>query len=79
MNKILLKKLGTKQNSRDDCLLFMVDNIEGLMESFDKNFQNGLILIAGKIQCTAMDFSRGLNVCDCKKIDIKSETVKLLI
>ena len=49
MNKILLKKLGTKQNSRDDCLLFMVDNIEGLMESFDKNFQNGLILIAGKI------------------------------
>ena len=38
MNKITIKTIGKKQTSRDDSLLFMVNEIEGLMETLDRDF-----------------------------------------
>ena len=38
MNKIDIKTIGKKQTSRGDALLFMVNEVEGLMETLDKDF-----------------------------------------
>ena len=38
MNKNSIKTIGKKQTSRKDSLLFMVNEVEGLMETLDKDF-----------------------------------------
>ena len=38
MNKNTIKTIGKKQTSREDSLLFMVNEVEGLMETLDKDF-----------------------------------------
>ena len=38
MNKNNIKTIGKKQTSREDSLLFMVSEVEGLMETLDKDF-----------------------------------------
>ena len=38
MNKILLMTIGKNQTSREDSLLFKINEIEGLMETLDKDF-----------------------------------------
>ena len=38
MNKIALKKIGKNQTSRDYFLLFMVNEIERIMETLNKDF-----------------------------------------
>ena len=48
MNKFAIKTIGKRQTSRDDSLLFILDEIEGLMETLDKDFSEWSDLIAGK-------------------------------
>ena len=38
MNKNTIKTIGKKQTSREDALLFMVNEVEGLMKTLDKDF-----------------------------------------
>ena len=38
MNKDAVKTIGKKQSSREDSLLFKVNEVEGLMETFAKDF-----------------------------------------
>ena len=38
MKKDSIKAIGKKQTSREDALLFIVNEIEGLMETLDKDF-----------------------------------------
>ena len=38
MNKNTIKTIGKKQTSREDSLLFMASEVEGLMETLDKDF-----------------------------------------
>ena len=38
MNKNTIKTIGKKETSREDTLLFMVNEVQGLMETLDKDF-----------------------------------------
>ena len=38
MNKDAMKTIGKKQTSREDTLLFKVNEVEGLTQTLDKNF-----------------------------------------
>ena len=79
MNKINIKNIGKKQASRDDALLFMVNEIEGLMETLDKdflewsNFDCWENMVAQK-----WIFLRALDVYHGKKIDIKCECCEVI-
>ena len=72
MNKIAIKLIGTKQTSRDNSLLFVVNEIEGLMETFDKDFSEWSDFDCWENMRTQQwIFSRALDVYRGKKIDIK--------
>ena len=72
MNKIPIKTIGKKQPSRDDSLLFMVNEIEGLMETLDKDFSEWSDFDCWEnMEAQQWIFSRALNVYHGKKIDIK--------
>ena len=71
MNKIFIKTIGTKQTSRDDSLLFMVNEIEGLIETLDKDFSEWSDFDCWKnMSVQQWIFSRALDVHNGKKIDI---------
>ena len=38
MNQDAIKTIGKKQTSREEAFLFMVNEIEGLVDTFDKDF-----------------------------------------
>ena len=72
MKKIDIKTIGKKQTSRKDALLFMVNEVEGLMETLDKDFLEW----SDFDRCENMVaqqwiFSRALDIYHGKKIDIK--------
>ena len=72
MNKIAIKLIGTKQTSRDNTLLFMVNEIEGLMETLDKDFSEWSDFDCWEnMVAQQWIFSRALDVYCGKKIDIK--------
>ena len=74
MNKIGMKTIGKLQTSRDDALLFMVNEIEGLMETLDKDFSEWSDFDCWEnMGAQQWIFSRALDVYLGKKIDIKCE------
>ena len=79
MNKIAIKTIGTKQPSRDDSLLFMVNEIEGLIETLDKDFSEWSDFDCWKnMSVQQWIFSRALDVYHGKKIDIKCECCEVI-
>ena len=72
MNKIAIKTIGKKQSSRDDSLLFMVNKIQGLMETLDNDFTKWSDFDCWEnMFAQQWIFSRALDVYRGKKIDIK--------
>ena len=79
MNKIAILTIGTKQTSRDDSLLFMLGEIEGLMETLDKNFAEWSDFDCWEnMGAQQWMFSRALDVYHGKKIDIKCECCEVI-
>ena len=79
MNNIAVKAIGTKQTSRNDSLLFMVNEIEGLMETFDKDFSEWSDFDCWENMVVQQwIFSRALDVYNGKKIDIKCECCEVI-
>ena len=79
MNKVAIKTIGKKQTSRDDSLLFMVNEIEGLIETLDKDFSEWSDFDCWKnMSVQQWIFSRALDVHNGKKIDIKCECCEVI-
>ena len=79
MKKIAMKTIGKKQASRDDALLFMVNEIEGLIETLDKDFSEWSDFDCWEnIGAQQWMFSRALDVYHGKKIDIKCECCEVI-
>ena len=79
MNKIAILTIGTKQTSRDDSLLFMLNEIEGLMETLDKDFSEWSDFDCWEnMGAQQWMFSRALDVYHGKKIDIKCECCEVI-
>ena len=72
MNQGAIKTIGKKQTSRGEALLFMVDKVEGLMDTLDKDFWEWSDFVCWeKYVYTKMDFIRAMDVYGWKKIDIR--------
>ena len=79
MNKVAIKTIGTKQTSRDDSLLFMVNEIEGLIETLDKDFSEWSDFDCWEnLGVQQWIFTRALDVYHGKKIDIKCECCEVI-
>ena len=79
MNKITIKNIGKKQTSRKDTLLFMVNEVEGLIETLDEDFTKWSDFDSWE-NAVAQQwiFSRALDVSRGKKIDIKCECCEVI-
>ena len=74
MNQDAIKTIGKKQTSREEAFLFMVNEIEGLVDTFDKDFPEWSDFDCWEIMDVQQwIFSRALDVYRGKKIDIKCE------
>ena len=72
MIKIDIKAIGKKQTSREDALLFMVNEVEGLMEILDKDFSEWSDFDCWEnMSVQQWIFSRAMDLYHGKKIDIK--------
>ena len=72
MNQYAIKIIGKKQTSREDALLFMVNEVEGLMDTLDKDFSEWSDFDCWEnMGVQQWIFSRALDVYHGKKIDIK--------
>ena len=79
MNKILLMNIGKNQTSREDSLLFKVNEIEGLMETLDKDFSEWSNFDCWEnMSAQKWIFLRALDVFHEKKIDIKCECCEVI-
>ena len=80
MNKNTIKTIGKKQTSRKDSLLFMVNEVEGLMETLDKDFLEWSDFDCWKnMALQQWIFSRALDVFHGKKIDIKCQCCEFIV
>ena len=79
MNKILLMTIGKNQTSREDSLLFKINEIEGLLETLDQDFSEWSNFDCWEnIGAQKWIFLRALDVFHEKKIDIKCECCELI-
>ena len=79
MNKITIKPIGAKQTPRSNSLLFIVNEIEGLMETLDKDFSEWSNFDCWENMVVQQwIFSRALDVYHGKKIDIKCECCEVI-
>ena len=79
MNQDTIKTFGKKQTSREEALLFMVNDVEGLVDTFDTDFLEWSDFDCWKNMGTQQwIFSRALDVYRGKKIDIKCECCEVV-
>mgnify|MGYP001395301803 CR=1 FL=1 len=79
MNKIAINIIGKKQTAREDALLFMVNEVEGLMETLDKDFSEWSDFDCWEnMGAQQWIFSRALDLYHHKKIDIKCECCEII-
>ena len=79
MNKDAINIIGKKQSSREDSLLFKVNEVEGLMETLDKDFLEWSDFDCwGNMVAQQWIFSRALDVFHGKKIDIKCKCCEVI-
>ena len=79
MNQNIVKAIGKKQVSREDTLLFILNEVEGLVETFDKDFSEWSDFDCWEnIGVQQWIFSRALDVYRGKKIDIKCECCEFI-
>ena len=71
MNQGAIKTIGKKQTSRGEALLFMVDEVEGLVDTLEKDFLEWSDFDCWENMCTQQwIFLRAMDVYRGKKIDI---------
>ena len=69
-----LKIIGKKQTSREEALLFMVNDVDGFVDTFDKDFSEWSDYDCWEnISLQLWIFSRAMDVYHGKKIDIKCD------
>jgi len=74
MNKDNIKIIGRRQISREEALFFNLSEVEGLYDTFDKDFSIWSDFDSWKnIGAQQWIFSRAIDVYGGKKIDIKCE------
>ena len=79
MNKDAIKTIGKKQTSREDTLLFKVNEVEGLRETLDKDFSEWSDFDCWEnMVAQQWIFSRALDVYRGNKIDIKCECCEVI-
>ena len=79
MNKISINTIGQKQASREDTLVFRVNEVEGLMENLDKDFSKWSDFDCWENMIAQQwIFSRAFDVYRGKKIDIKCECCEVI-
>ena len=79
MNEDNIKTIGKKQTSREDALLFMVNEVAGLIETLDKDFSEWSDFDCWEnMAIQQWIFSRALDVYHGKKIDIKCECCEVI-
>ena len=79
MNQNAIKTIGKNQTSREEALLFIVNEVEGLVDIFDKDFSKWSDFDCwGNMEAQKWIFSRALDVFRGKKIDIKCECCEVL-
>ena len=79
MNKNTIQIIGKKQTSREDTLLFMVKEVDGLMKTLDKDFLQWSDFDCWEnIVAQQWIFSRALEVYRGKKIDIRCECCEVI-
>ena len=79
MHKIPVRTIGKKQTPRKDALLFMVNEVEGLIETLENNFSEWSDFDWwGNMSAQQWIFSRALDVYRGKKIDIKCDCCEFI-
>ena len=79
MNKGAIKAIGKEQSQREDTLLFKINEVEGLVDTFDKNFSEWSDFDCWEnISSQQWIFSRALDAYRGKKIDIKCECCEFI-
>ena len=79
MNKMAIKTIGSKQTPRDNSILFIVNEVEGLIETLDKDFSEWSDFDCWEnMGVQQWIFSRALDVYNGKKIDIKCECCEVI-
>ena len=79
MNKDAIKTIGKKQISREDTLVFEVNEVEGLKETLDKDFSEWSDFDCWEnTDVQKWIFSRALDVYRGKKIYIKCECCEVI-
>ena len=77
MNHDLINTIGIKQASREEALLYEVSDIEGLIDTLDKDFLEWSDFDSWKnIRVQQWIFERALDIYKGKKIDIKCNCCK---
>ena len=80
MNNYTIKTIGKKQTSRKGALLFMVNEVKGLIETLDKDFSEWSDFDCWEnMTLQQWIFSRALDVYHGKKIDIKCECCEVIV
>ena len=79
MNKDAIKTIGKKQTSREDTLLFKVNEVEGITQTLDKNFSEWVDFDCWEnMGLQQWIFSKALDVYRGKKIDIQCECCEVI-
>ena len=79
MNKDAIKTIGKKEVSREDTLLFVVNEVEGLADTFDKDFSEWSDFDSWQnMGLQQWIFLRALDAYRGKKIDIKCECCEFI-
>ena len=74
MNQDVINTIGKNQSSREDALLFFVNDVEGLVDTFTRDFSEWSDFDSWENMCAQQwIFSRAMDVYHGKKIDIKCE------
>ena len=72
MNHDLINTIGIKQTVREEALLYLVSNIEGLIDTLDKDMSEWSDFDSWKnIRLQQWIFERAMDIYKGKKIDIK--------
>ena len=79
MNQKFIKIIGKNQTSRDQSLLFMINEVEGLVDTFNKDFSEWSDFDCWEnMRAQQWIFSRALDVSLGKKIDIKCDCCEVI-
>ncbi len=72
MNHDLINTIGIKQIAREEALLYQVSDVQGLINTFDKDISEWSDFDSWEnIRVQQWIFERAMDICKGKKIDIK--------